>query len=163
MAGANSPPTNQQAAEVHPLPMSHDGRNGALQDLPRLPAPSIDALHYQDLLCIELPKAWAASSALSCVLSSLQGHQKRWTGDLRGGATSGRASAACELGLPLPPHLSACWAAGGSEFSQSLSKQLCFIRKAAQIYSFFPRTNLDSKVISILLPICTRWKQRRRI
>lgn len=52
--------------------------------------------------------------------------------------TPGRAPAACELGLPLPPCLSACWDAGGSKFSQSLSKQLCFIRKGAQICSFFP-------------------------
>lgn len=36
-----------------------------------------------------------------------------------------------------PPHLSARWAAGGSEFSQSLSKQFSFIRNAAHIYSFF--------------------------
>lgn len=52
------------------------------------------------------------------------------------------------------------WAAGGSEFSQSLSKQLYFIRNAAQIDSIFLRADLDNcKVISILLPICTGWKR----
>lgn len=127
-------PTEQHKAEVQPLQLDHDGFTAA----PRT-THTPDVLPYSiTSRSTELPTARASSSALSCILCPLQGHQKGWTGGLRGGVTPGRAPAACELGLPLPPRLSARWDAGGSKFSQSLSKQLCFIRKAAQIYSFFP-------------------------
>lgn len=130
-------PREQHRVEVQPLQLGHDGFTAAPQDHPHAPCAALSRLpsHLGALNCPEPGHHPQHSTASS---RPLQGHQKGWTGGLGGGVTPGRAPAAHELGLPLPPRLSACWDAGGSKFSQSLSKQLCFIRKAAQICSFFP-------------------------
>lgn len=82
-------------------------------------------------------------------------------GDLGGGTTPGKGSAASELGLLLPPPI---YQRVGLQEEVS-SARVCLnnsVLSETLLTSTpsFPRTNLDnSKVISILLPICTRWKQ----
>lgn len=84
-------------------------------------------------------------------------------GDLGGGTTPGKGSAASELGLPLPPPI---YQRVGLQEEVS-SARVCLnnsVLSETLLTSTpsFPRTNLDnSEVISILLPICTRWKQGR--
>lgn len=83
-------------------------------------------------------------------------------GELGGGTTPGKGSAASELGLPLPPP--PIYQRVGLQEEVS-SARVCLnnsVLSETLLTSTpsFPRTNLDnSKVISILLPICTRWKQ----